>query len=79
MVIKSIACGFKHTVFVSESGHVYSMGGNNFGQLGIGGDIPEKNTPTLVESLSEVVIAKIACGNSHTLAISEKGEAYAWG
>ncbi len=50
VIIKSIACGYKHTVFVSESGHVYSMGSNSHGQLGIGGGIQEKNTPTLVEA-----------------------------
>jgi alpha-tubulin suppressor-like RCC1 family protein len=51
VIIKSIACGFKHTLFVSESGHVYSMGSNSHGQLGIGDNmVKTKNTPTLVES-----------------------------
>ena len=31
VVIKSISAGEQHSVFVSESGHVYSMGSNEFG------------------------------------------------
>ena len=50
VVIKSISCGFKHSLFVSESGHVYGMGSNSHGQLGIADPQSHfKNTPTLVE------------------------------
>ncbi len=31
VVISNISCGRAHTVFVSDSGHVYSMGSNTFG------------------------------------------------
>lgn len=52
VVIKAISCGLNHTAFISDSGHLYSMGANNFGQLGLGekGTV-SKNTPTLVEKL----------------------------
>ena len=52
VVIKNVSCGLNHTAFVSESGHVYSMGNNVFGQLGQGDkQIKNKNLPCLVESL----------------------------
>lgn len=81
-MIKNIACGFKHTLFVSESGHVYSMGSNSHGQLGIGdSNIKQKNTPTLVEAapLVESMVTKVSCGNFHSLALTESGVAFAWG
>ena len=80
VVIKSISCGQNHSLFASDSGHVYSMGSNSHGQLGQKDkSIKSKNTPTLVDSLVELFIKKISCGNEHTLALSENGEAFAWG
>ena len=82
VVIKSIACGFMHTLFVSESGHVYSMGSNSAGQLGIGEPtVKSKNTPTLVETspFIENVVVKVSCGNFHSLALTENGKVFSWG
>jgi len=31
-----VSCGIFHTLILTANGKVYSMGGNNFGQLGIG-------------------------------------------
>lgn len=37
IVITNIACGEEHTAFVAESvGHVYCMGSNSDGKLGVG-------------------------------------------
>ena len=82
VIIKSIACGFKHSLFVSESGHVYAMGSNSHGQLGLGNaGIKGKNTPTLVEAqpMVDSVVTKVACGLFHSLALTESGQAYSWG
>ena len=32
-----------------------------------------------VESLSAYVICKVACGESHTLAVNEWGQVFSWG
>jgi len=54
------------------------MGSNRDGILGVGEKtLKSSNVPCLVESIENIV--KVACGMSHTLAISHKGEAYAWG
>ena len=81
MVIKSISCGFKHSLFVSESGHVYGMGSNSHGQLGVADPSSNfKNTPTLVEgALQEHLVSKISCGNFHSLALTNDGFAFSWG
>ena len=39
--IEAVAAGLWHTVCVSADGDVYSFGGNQFGQLGTGGDQAE--------------------------------------
>ncbi|CDW79837.1 UNKNOWN [Stylonychia lemnae] len=80
VVIKSISCGLSHTCFVSDQGHIYSMGSNSSGQLGLGDkSIRSKNTPTNVETLVDYFICQVSCGNEHTLAISENGVCFAWG
>lgn len=72
-----------HTIMLSSSGHVYAMGSNQHGQLGLGHSKqqPEdKNLPCLIESLQNVSVRDIAAGNDHSLALSKAGkEVYAWG
>ena len=33
--VKSMACGLSHTVLLAESGLVFTVGDNSFGQLGV--------------------------------------------
>ena len=79
VVIKGISCGLAHTVFVSESGHVYSMGSNAFGQLGQDKSVKAKNTPSLVEGLVDQFVVSVACGNQHSVAVTDTGLVYTWG
>ncbi|KAF9674690.1 hypothetical protein SADUNF_Sadunf10G0153100 [Salix dunnii] len=53
--IEAVAAGLWHTVCVSADGDVYAFGGNQFGQLGTGGDQAEKNlsTATATTAISE--------------------------
>ena len=34
-VITKVCCGMSHTLLLSSSGHVYAMGSNQYGQLGL--------------------------------------------
>lgn len=36
VLVQQIACGAHHTAMLTQTGHLYMMGQNNFGQLGIG-------------------------------------------
>jgi alpha-tubulin suppressor-like RCC1 family protein len=36
VLIKKIACGANHSAMLTNSGHLYMMGSNSHGQLGIG-------------------------------------------
>jgi alpha-tubulin suppressor-like RCC1 family protein len=50
--IKELDCGNHHACFLTTTGLVYSMGSNEYGQLGIGEQRVElKNTPILVSGL----------------------------
>ena len=75
--IKQVSCGIFHTGFVTASGRVYMMGGNSFGQLGVGTK-KSSSQPLRVSALDSVPVVKVACGH-HSAAISEYGELYLWG
>lgn len=70
-----------HTLMLSKSGHVYSIGSNQFGQLGLGTTNMENQLlPCLLESLKDEFITDIESGNEHCLALSEcQQKIYAWG
>ena len=54
------------------------MGSNAEGKLGVGErSLANSNVPCLVEGISN--ISKIACGLSHTVAVSADGDCYSWG
>jgi len=74
-----VSCGEEHTAFVSDiGGHVYAMGSNAEGKLGVGErTLKYSNVPCLVEGIQNV--KKVSCGLSHSLAITEEGRAFSWG
>ena len=36
MKVKDIACGWRHSILVSDKGQIYTFGWNQYGQLGTG-------------------------------------------
>ena len=74
-----VACGWCHTIVCTSNGRVYSFGDGEYGQLGHG-DSKEQWTPTLIEALSEgKFVVKVACGWSHSMALTSEGRLYTWG
>lgn len=76
--VKNLQCGKYHTLVLIKDGFVYSYGQGMFGLLGHGGALSTE-TPTLIKALSDKVIKDIACGEAHSLALTQQGEVYAWG
>ena len=72
-----IVVGFYHTAALTKEGKLFTWGRNSYGQLGHG-DKEHRQIPTKVESLDGLVIVKIACGQYHTIAITDDGDAYTW-
>ena len=74
----SVACGFAHTVVVTDNGNVWAWGANNAGQLGLG-HLNQTPTPTMVEALEEQEVTHVACGNEHTVVVTIANEVYGFG
>jgi alpha-tubulin suppressor-like RCC1 family protein len=66
-----------HTVGLDGSGGMYAWGNNEFGQLG-NGTTTSVLSPIPV-SISGRMVAGVACGGYHTVAIDSAGSVYAWG
>jgi alpha-tubulin suppressor-like RCC1 family protein len=72
-----VACGSFFSMGITEEGDVYSWGGNPEGQLGLG-HREERVIPTKIEGIPDKIV-EVACGYSHSLALTAEGEVYAWG
>ena len=62
---------------LSGEGKVYSWGYGEDGQLGHG-NTEDSLQPKLISKLSNKIVTQIACGHSHSGAISD-GDLYMWG
>ncbi|KAJ7964571.1 Ultraviolet-B receptor UVR8 [Quillaja saponaria] len=78
--IEGVAAGLWHTVCTSADGDVYAFGGNQFGQLGTGGDQAE-TLPRLLDSpsLDNMHVKNVSCGARHTAVITDDGKVFCWG
>eukprot|EP00271_Cylindrocystis_brebissonii_P008505 TRINITY_DN22878_c0_g1_i1.p1 TRINITY_DN22878_c0_g1~~TRINITY_DN22878_c0_g1_i1.p1 ORF type:complete len:446 (+),score=66.57 TRINITY_DN22878_c0_g1_i1:322-1659(+) len=76
--IAMVACGWRHTIAVDAAGVLYSYGWSKYGQLGHG-EFEDKLLPEPVVALKGTLIAQIAGGWRHTLALDSEGMMYAWG
>ena len=87
--ILSVSCGGTHTCALLVSGdhvspqtHVYTWGSNESGQLGHekeGWNTKTNFDPNLVSDLDGKRVIQVACGHSHTLALTDVGCVYSWG
>ena len=76
--IKSLACGWRHSLAVDEKGNVYSWGGNRYGQCGDG---TQKSilTPKLIKKLVDIEVAEVKCGTYHSYVKSVDGRHWLFG
>ena len=90
--IRLLACGGIHTVAVGDDGRVWTWGCNDDGALGraTGPIDPEdmdkgmrgdENMPAVVDGggLAGQQVELVACGDSHTLALTVDGSVFGWG
>ncbi|KAK2637365.1 hypothetical protein Ddye_032157 [Dipteronia dyeriana] len=78
--IEGVAAGLWHTICISSDGDIYAFGGNQFGQLGTGGDQAE-TLPRLLDApgLENVRAKVVSCGARHNAVIAEDGKVFCWG
>ncbi|XP_066141939.1 E3 ubiquitin-protein ligase HERC2 isoform X1 [Euwallacea fornicatus] len=79
-VVKKLAVhsGGKHAMALTLDGKVFSWGEGEDGKLGHGNRL-NLDKPKLIEALKSKKIRDIACGSSHSAAITSNGELYTWG
>lgn len=68
LVLKQVACGGSHSLFVTNSGKVYACGRGEFGRLGSGTEA-DYSAPLLVEPCAGKQVDSVACGGQHTFCV----------
>jgi len=75
--VKAIAAGYQHSLAVGEDGSLFTWGNNGDGRLGLVDFDQERNVPTMVPGMRNVLA--VAAGSAHTLALNSDGTVMACG
>ena len=76
-----IAAGKHHTAMATDTGSVWTWGQGKFGALGAPRSCEDKRVPQSVPAalLGAERAVMVACGHSHTAALTESGVLFTWG
>ena len=78
-----IAAGVEHALMLSSTGHVWVVGDNQYGQLGVGQTTKTAVTPLdITDDLnldSDDFVTKVICGDYHSLVVTNNHRILAWG
>lgn len=78
--IDQVSWGESHMAFITDWGHLYTMGNNDHGKLGLRDlDLAQATVPSLVDHLGDNDIIQVSCGKNHTACVSRNGDAFVWG
>jgi alpha-tubulin suppressor-like RCC1 family protein len=76
--ILQIVSGAQHVFALTKSGNVISWGGNRKGQLG-DGQMTSSTIPLTLSMLRHRPVISLACGESHSMALTIGGSIFVWG
>ncbi|XP_030420926.1 RCC1 and BTB domain-containing protein 2 [Gopherus evgoodei] len=77
--VQRVACGYAHTLVLTDEGQLYAWGANSYGQLGTGNK-SNQSYPAPVTVDKDRVIEIAACHSVHTSAAkTQGGHVYMWG
>jgi len=79
--VKQVSCGQNFTVVLNAKGEVWSFGEAQVGQLGQGRCSKQLQPKITIakDPVDGAIFSEIACGWSHTLAVTSAGSIYSWG
>ena len=82
--IIKIQTGLEHSLFLDDTGIVWSCGINNDGNLGLGSDVRDEIViygPKKIKYFikNDIKIIDIKCGSNFNLALDSNGKVYSWG
>lgn len=76
--IKSAACGYEHSLMLSDKGKVYSMGQGDGGALGHG-NVKMQCKAKMIKTLRKNEIKFLDAGAYHSVAVCSMGKVFVWG
>jgi len=76
--ITKLSLGYYHAAAINDKGTVFTWGRGINGQLGHGSILNEDSVRPVSE-ISNHLMIDIACGESHSMSLSNNGEVYTWG
>ena len=85
--VELIACGFHHSVALTQTGKVFVWGLNDTGQLGLHVDQVNKNDmkkpcvnkPQILDFPDAMSFKSVVCGKNYTILLTTDGNIYAFG
>ena len=75
---KQVACGWAHTILLTDDGRILVAGDNRKGQLGLGPDFTDSSEFIRLESIKEPV-KQVACGVWSSFVVLQSGKVLFWG
>lgn len=82
ILIKAVSCGGAHTLILSRQGELFSIGSNEYGQLGLNDrQLTFTTAPLLIQEIQSrgLQVKQMASGQSHSLILTDNGQIFAWG
>ena len=82
-VFTDVAAGVEHALMLSDTGHVWAVGDNRYGQLGVGQTTTTAITPVdVTDNLnldSDDFVTDIICGDYYSMVITNNHRVLTWG
>ncbi|VDM24145.1 unnamed protein product [Toxocara canis] len=76
--IVQVNAGYDYCIALTASGAIFVWGKNEYGQLGTS-DNKERTSPSEVTTLHSLNVVHVACGHSHTVALTHEGRLFVCG
>ena len=77
--VVQVACGYEHSVVVTENCEVFGFGRNDNAQLGLGHTNNSHNTPQRIPALCGKEVVSLKCGAHFSLTLMADGDVYGHG